>query len=256
VYDGKTGLKSLEGHFDSNFPSYDLSVPDMVRFERWQHDFDSLVAIDALSRLSTIRLPNDHTAGARVGSPTPRAMVAENDMALGKLIEHLSKSPVWKESAVFVLEDDAQNGPDHVDAHRSVAFVISPYVKRNTVISRMYSTASMLRTMELILGLPPMSQYDAAATPMWECFTSIADIRPYQYRPATYDIKEKNTQPSAIAKRSAEFNLAVMDAAPDLEFNEVIWKTIKGLNSTMPSPVRSSFIHSIEENEKDGDEKK
>ena len=254
VDDGKSGVKSLTGHIDWDFPSYDLSIPDMKRFERWQHDFDSLVAIDELPRLSTIRLPNDHTSGARVGSPTPRAMVAENDMALGKLIEHLSKSKVWKESAVFILEDDAQNGPDHVDAHRSVAFVISPYVKRNQVISRMYSTASMLRTMELILGLPPMSQYDAAAAPMWECFTPTVDLTPYQWKPATYDIKEKNTQHTAIAKRSSEFNLAVMDAAPDLEFNEVIWKTIKGLNSTMPSPVRSAFILHFEENEEEGEE--
>jgi phospholipase C len=254
IDEGKTNIKSLAGHFDQDYPSYDLSIPDMVRFERWQHDFDSLVSKDALPQLSTIRLPNDHTSGARVGAPTPRGMVAENDMALGKLIEHLSKSKVWKESAVFVLEDDAQNGPDHVDAHRSVAFVISPFVKRKQVISRMYSTASMLRTMELILGLPPMSQYDAAATPMWECFTAAADNTPYQWKPATYDIKEKNTQLTAIAKRSAEFNLAVMDAAPDLEFNEVIWKTIKGLNSTMPSPVRSAFILHFEENEEEGDE--
>jgi hypothetical protein len=254
VDDGKSGLKSLAGHFDPDFPSYDLSIPDMIRFERWKHDFDSLVAIDELPRLSTIRLPNDHTSGARVGSPTPRAMVAENDMALGKLIEHLSKSKVWKEAAVFVLEDDAQNGPDHVDAHRSVAFVISPYVKRNQVISSMYSTASMLRTIELILGLPPMSQYDAAATPMWECFTANADVTPYQWKSATYDLKEMNTQHTTIAKRSAEFNLSVMDAAPDLEFNEVIWKTIKGLNSTMPSPVRSAFILHFEEKEEESEE--
>jgi len=248
---GNTKVKSLIGHFDKDFPSYDLSIPDLNRFERWRHDFDSLIAIDALPRLSTIRLPNDHTAGARVGMPTPRAMVAENDMALGKMIEHLSKSKVWSESAVFILEDDAQNGPDHVDAHRSIAFVISPYAKRNQVVSRMYSTASMLRTMELILGLPPMSQYDAAATPMWECFSSTADLTPYQWKPATYDIREMNTQNSAIAKRSAEFNLAVMDAAPDLEFNEVIWKTIKGLNSAMPSPVRSAFILHFEEAEEE-----
>jgi hypothetical protein len=135
-----------------------------------------------------------------------------------------------------------------------VAFVVSPFVKRNQVISTMYSTASMLRTMELILGLPPMSQYDAAATPMWECFTSSADNSPYQWKPATYDIKEKNTQLTDIAKRSAGFNLAVMDAAPDLEFNEVIWKSIKGLNSNMPSPVRSAFILHFEENEEEGEE--
>ncbi len=242
VSNGKTGLKSLEGHFDADFPSYNLDISDMVRVERWKHDFDSLISIDAVPSFNTIRLPNDHTYGARLGKPTPRAMVAENDLALGSFIEHLSKSKIWKESAVFVLEDDAQNGPDHVDAHRSIAYVISPFVKKKSVVSRMYSTASMLRTIELILGLPPMSQYDAAATPMWECFTSTPELTGYMVKPATYNLKEMNKDNTAIARRSAEFNLAVMDAAPDLEFNEVIWKTVKGLNSTMPSPVRSAFV--------------
>jgi YVTN family beta-propeller protein len=242
VYSGKTGLKSLQNNFDADFPSYNLEIPDMVRFSKWKQDFDSLVQINALPRLSTIRFPNDHTSGAKAGMPTPRAMVAENDLAVGAFIEHLSKSKIWNESAVFILEDDAQNGPDHVDAHRSIAFVICPYVKRNAVVSRMYSTASMLRTIELILGLPPMSQYDAAATPMWECFTSTPNLTSYSARKATYNINEMNKASTAIAKRSAEFNLAVMDAAPDLEFNEIIWKTVKGLESKMPSPVRGAFI--------------
>jgi Phosphoesterase family len=176
-------------------------------------------------------------------------MVAENDQALGQLIEHISNSKIWKESAIFVLEDDAQNGPDHVDAHRSPAFVISPYARRDAVISRMYSTTSMLRTMELILGLPPMSQYDAAATPMWECFTSTPDVKAYTAIPAQYNIKEMNTKVSSISRKSAEFNLAVMDAAPDLEFSEVIWKAVKGLDSVMPAPVRSAFVKPMEEEE-------
>ena len=195
--------------------------------------------------MSIIRLPNDHTAGAKTGMPTPRAMVAENDLALGTLMEHLTKSKVWKESVVFVLEDDAQDGPDHVDAHRSIALVASPYVKRKTKVSRMYSTTSVLRTIELILGLPPMSQYDAGATPMWECFTSLPDVTAYQSRAATYNIKEMNKKLTTLAKRSAEFNLAEIDAAPDLEFNEVIWKTVKGLDSEMPTPVRSAFVKQL-----------
>ena len=242
IKDGKAQLKSLEGHYDHDFPQYDLKIPDMVRFQKWQEDFDSLLAKNALPWFSTIRLPNDHTAGARVGMPTPRAMVAENDLALGQMVAHISKSSIWKESAIFVLEDDAQNGPDHVDAHRSIALVISPYAKRNITVSEMYSTASMLRTMELILGLPPMSQYDAAATPMWKCFNSQADLSAFNALPVTYNINEMNKGKTAISEKSASFNLEVMDAAPDLEFSEVIWKAVKGLDAEMPAPVRSAFI--------------
>src|SRR5207248_10202536 len=113
-----------------------------------------------MPQLSIVRLPNDHTIGTKAGKPTPTAMVAENDLALGRLVEGISKSKFWKETAIFVVEDDAQNGSDHVDAHRTIAFVISPFTKRGYVDSTMYSTSSMLRTIELILGLEPMSQFD------------------------------------------------------------------------------------------------
>ena len=239
---GKTDLESLKDHFDADYTTYDLTVSDMYRLEKWQEDFDSLLAIDAVPQFSSIRLPNDHTAGARVGMPTPRAMVAENDLALGKMIEHISNSRIWGESAVFVLEDDAQNGPDHVDAHRSTAFIASPYAKRFTKVSTMYSTTSMLRTIELILGLPPMSQYDAASTPMWECFTANPDLSPFVSLDATYDIHEMNVDKNAISRLSDSFNLEEMDAAPDHLFSQVIWKAVKGLDSEMPAPVRAAFI--------------
>jgi len=239
---GFTRVESLLGHFDTDFPSYNLSVPDMRRFEKWKEDFDSLLAIDAVPQFNSIRLPNDHTAGALLGMPTPRAMVAENDLALGKLIEHISKSRIWGESAIFVLEDDAQNGPDHVDAHRSTAYLASPYVKRNAHVTTMYSTTAMLRTIELILGLPPMSQYDAASTPMWECFTATPDLTPFVAMEATYDIHEMNTEENEISRLTATFNLEVMDAAPDYLFSQVIWKAVKGLDSEMPAPVRAAFI--------------
>jgi YVTN family beta-propeller protein len=250
---GKAQIKSLEGHFDKDYPGYDLKIPDLYRFEKWKHDFDSLLSTNSVPQFSTIRLGNNHTAGALVGMPTPRAMVAENDQAVGKLIEHLSASKIWKESAVFILEDDAQNGPDHVDAHRSTAFVVSPYAKRNALISRMYSTASMLRTMELILGLPPMSQYDAAATPMWECFTAVPNEKPFKAIPPEYNFREMNVKVTSISKKSDEFNFAVMDAAPDLEFSEVIWKAVKGLESEMPAPVRSAFITPLKDSDEEQD---
>jgi len=249
---GKTDLESLKGHFDVDYTTYNLKVSDLYRFEKWQEDFDSLLAIDAIPQFSSIRLPNDHTAGARVGMPTPRAMVAENDLALGKMIEHISNSRIWGESAVFVLEDDAQNGPDHVDAHRSTAFIASPYAKRNAGVSTMYSTTSMLRTIELILGLPPMSQYDAASTPMWECFTASPDLTPFVALDATYDIHEMNIDRNAISRLSDSFNLEEMDAAPDHLFSQVIWKTVKGLDSEMPAPVRAAFVLQKSENELEG----
>ncbi len=160
-------------------PGFDLSVKDLKREAVWEHDFDSLLNINAVPRLNTVKISNDHTSGQHKGAISPIAAVGDNDLAIGRFVEHLSKSSIWKESVVFILEDDAQNGPDHVDAHRSPVFVIGPYVKHNIVIHEMYSTSGVLRTIELILGLPPMSQYDAAAMPLYECFTGKPDLSPY-----------------------------------------------------------------------------
>jgi YVTN family beta-propeller protein len=252
VHDGKGPiLPSIVGHFCPGFPDFDLTIQDVYREKVWEHDFDSLVAADALPTFSTLRFPNDHTSGMRKGVYTPYAAVADNDLAVGRFIEHLSHSPIWKESAVFILEDDAQNGPDHVDAHRSPAYLISPYVKRNFVDHTMYSTSGMLRTIELILGLPPMSQYDAAAMPMFRCFTSVPDTTAYVALPANVNIEERNTAWNKLAKESAKFNLAKEDAIPDIPFNEVIWKSIKGENSMMPTPRHSAFLKLVSTDDDD-----
>ncbi|MCB0630272.1 MAG: bifunctional YncE family protein/alkaline phosphatase family protein [Lewinella sp.] len=244
-------LKSLEGHAAARFPGYDLMIKDTLRFNRWRADFDSLLAINAVPQFNTVRFGNDHTAGARVGRRTPAAMVADNDLALGLFVEHLSKSPIWPETAIFVLEDDAQNGPDHVDAHRSVLLVASPYTKRKQVISTMYSTASVLRTMELILGLPPMSQYDAAATPLYACFQSEPDLTPYTHAPNRVDLDELNTENGRLSDLSWKLNLDREDQAPDLLFSEIIWKTMRGEGSTMPAPRRGAFIRVGEDEDED-----
>ncbi len=238
----KTNLKSLEGHFCIGYPAFDLAIQDIHRQQLWAQDFDSLVAAGALPHFNTIRLGNDHTSGMRKGAYTPFAAVADNDLAVGRLIEHISHSPVWKESAIFILEDDAQNGSDHVDAHRSPVYVISPYTKRKTPVHNMYATAGVLRTMELILGLPPMSQYDAAATPLWECFTPTPDLRPYTAREANVSLEERNTAWNESARRSAAFDLEHEDRAPDLDLNEVVWKAIHGEQAVMPAPRRSAFV--------------
>jgi hypothetical protein len=176
--------------------------------------------------------------------------VADNDLAVGLFIEYLSKSPIWKESVVFIVEDDAQNGADHVDAHRSTAYIAGGMIKRNCVDHTMYSTTSMLRTIELILGLPPMSQYDAAATPMWRCFTNTPDLTPFRVRPLNIDLHEKNTVFNEWQRRSEVFDLSREDAAPDVEFNIVLWHAVKG-SVPFPGPRRAAFLKTVEEEEEE-----
>ncbi len=253
VDDGKANIKALEGHFCAASPGFDLSISDVKRAQIWAHDFDSLLNINAVPHFNSIRLGNDHTAGQRKGALSPIACVADNDQGIGQVIDHLSKSAIWKESVVFILEDDAQNGPDHIDAHRSPVFVAGPYVKRNAAIHDMYSTSGVLRTIELILGLPPMSQYDAAALPLYNCFTSKPNLTPYVVKPAQVDLKQRNIAVNESSRRSGLFNLAKEDKVPDLELNEVIWKYVKGENSVMPAPKRSAFVI-LEKKKKDADD--
>jgi len=239
---GKPTVAALEGHFDPLFRGYDLEYPDVKRAERFLSEVKRFEAEGEMPQLQIVRLPNDHTAGTRIGKPTPTAMVAENDLALGLLVEGISKSKFWPETAIFVIEDDAQNGPDHVDAHRVVALVISPYTKRNHVDSTLYSTTSMLRTMELILGLKPMSQFDAAARPMFDSFTAKPTLAPYAHVVPKYDLNTKNTAAAWGVKLSDSFDLTKEDQADDLLFNEVIWRSVRGANSKMPAPVRAAFF--------------
>jgi len=161
---------------------------------------------------------------------------------VGEFIEYLSKSPIWKETVVFILEDDAQNGPDHVDAHRSPVYVAGGLVKHHYVDHTMYSTTSVLRTIELILGLSPMSQYDAAATPMWRCFSNEADLSAFHALPANIDLGETNVAWNEMAKESARIDLAREDRVPDALFNEILWKGIKGMDAKLPAPSRAAFV--------------
>ncbi len=233
----------LEDHFCTYFPSYNMSIQDTLRFNRWRRDFDSLLAINAVPQFNSVRFGNDHTEGSRMGRPTPFAHVADNDWAVGMFIEHISNSPIWKETAIFIVEDDAQNGPDHVDAHRTTAYLASPYVKRGFVDHTMYSTTSMLRTMELILGLPPMSQYDAAATPMFHSFTATPNATPFKSIASNIDLNERNTANTASARLSETFDFSKEDLIPDLIFSQVIWKAVRGEDAEMPAPRRSAFLN-------------
>ncbi|TQS27097.1 bifunctional YncE family protein/alkaline phosphatase family protein [Microbispora sp. KK1-11] len=239
----------LDAHTDHAFTGFALGCPDgpgsfepraaicgpTDRFTEWKREFDRYVADGGLPAVEFVRLPNDHTAGTRAGSPTPRAYVGDNDWALGKLVESVSHSRYWKSTAVFVTEDDSQNGPDHVDAHRTVALVISPYTQTGRVDSTFYSTASMLRTIELFAGLRPLTQFDAYATPMTGSFTNKPAFTPYKaIRPGT--MAEVNGADAPMAAQSAEQSLGKEDQIDEQVFNQAIWKSVKGDASIMPAP--------------------
>jgi len=237
-------LPVLKDHFCRTFTSWNQRVMDTTRFRQWKHDFDSLLIINKLPQFNSVRFINDHTEGTRIGRPTPFAAVADNDLAVGLFVEYLSKSPIWNQCAVFVVEDDAQNGPDHVDAHRTTAYVAGGMVRNSFVDHTPYSTSSMVRTIELILGLPPMSQYDAAATPMWRCFTETANHTPFNAHPANIDLKEKNVAVTQWSRKSEKMDFSVEDRAPEQVLNKVLWVAVNGENIAMPAPVHAAFVAS------------
>jgi phospholipase C len=235
-YPVQTRLANLQGHVAPDYPPYDLRVTDVERAAEFIRDFEELVAGDSVPQLNIIRLPNDHTAGTRPGYPTPLSMMADNDLALGRIVEAISRSPIWDETAIFVVEDDSQNGPDHIDSHRTIALVASPYAKRGFVDHTMYDTVSMLKTMELILGLAPLSQYDAAAIPMVLAFQDEADTTPFTALPNRFPLDSLNAPDAFGAELSMRMNLEELDAAPEELLNEIIWKSVKGPASEMPRP--------------------
>jgi hypothetical protein len=181
-------------------------------------------------------MPNDHNAGTTPGMPTPRAYTADDDLQLGRLVDAVSHSPYWKSTAIFVTEDDAQNGPDHVDAHRTISQVISPYTQTGRVDSSLYSTVSMLRTMEDILGVKPLTQFDAFATPMTASFTDKANATTYTAVKPSQAGNILNGPNAPMAAQSAAQDLQKEDQINMQVFNEAIWKSVKGVNSTMPAP--------------------
>src|SRR6185436_6906338 len=176
-----------------------------------------------LPRFTIMSLGEDHTRGTTAGANTPNACVASNDLAVGQIGEAASKSKFWNEMAIFIIEDDAQTGPDHVDAHRTVGLVISPYCKRSFVDSTLYTTASMIRTMELILGLPPLTQYDAGATPMFNCFQKLPQNREFTLITPEVNLNATNSWKSPFARLSRKMDFREYDRAPEDELNRILW---------------------------------
>ncbi len=243
----RANVKALEDHFAPNYPGWNLSIKDQARADEWLKEFREYEKNGGLPRFQIVRMGNDHTSYMKPGVPTPKAMVADNDYAVGRLVDAVSHSAYWRDTAIFIVEDDAQNGPDHVDAHRTEALVISSYTKRGYTDSTMYSTSSMLRTMELILGLRPMSQYDAGAAPMFNSFTARADLAAFSALEPRVDLNELNPGDSRDAKASLAANLDEADFVPDVEFNEILWRAMKGDKIPMPPPIRSAFVRPIED---------
>jgi YVTN family beta-propeller protein len=237
------GAEGLRGHVAEDYPN-GLEVRDSEKIGAFLRDlgqyeanYDSPDPNKRLPNYIVMSMPEDHTQGARTGAYTPRAMVADNDFAIGMLVDAVSGTRYWSTTAIFIIEDDAQDGADHVDARRTVGLVISPFVKRSIVDSTLYSTSSMVRTMELLLGLPPMSQYDAAAMPMYAAFGTDPQISQFHVIKPKIDVNAKNEKGAFGAAESNQMDFSKPDLAPMHALNEIVWKSVKGANSEMPAPV-------------------
>ncbi|MCX7603075.1 MAG: hypothetical protein N2036_03280 [Bryobacteraceae bacterium] len=228
---------SLAQHTNMDFRGFDMDYPDVERVKVFLRDLAEFERRGEMPRFMTIRLGNDHTSGVTPGRIAPKSAVADNDYALGLLVEAVSKTRFWPATAIFVLEDDAQNGSDHVDSHRAPAFVLSPYTRGRGIDSTMYNTVSMLRTMEHILGLRPMTIHDATARPMWNAFHAKPDPRPYTAEKPRIPLDERNPAASPLAARSAKLDLSEADRIDDDEMNEILWRALRG--GDPPPPVRS-----------------
>ena len=235
-------VESLKPYVPTDYVGWSMEVPDQYRADFFIRELKQFEEKGEFPNLIFICLPNDHTNGTSKGSPTPAAYLADNDLAFGRIVEAISHSKFWKETAIFAIEDDPQAGWDHVSGYRTTAYCISPYTKRGEVISTQYNTTSIIRTIEQILGLPPMNQFDASATPMSDCFTEKADFTPYKALPANVPLDQMNTPIELIkdallrsnALKSASLNFREVDKAPEDVLNRILWHAMKG--SAAPYP--------------------
>jgi YVTN family beta-propeller protein len=234
-------VAKLKPYTHPTYPGFVLSIPDVYRAKKFIEELKAFEAKGELPDFIYLYLPTDHTSGTRPGQPTPRAMVADNDLALGMCVEAVSKSEFWKDTCFFVVEDDPQNGFDHVDAHRTVALVISPYTKRKFVDSTCYNQTGMVKTIELVLGLPPMNQLDLSATAMRNCFTATPDLTPYTAVPNQIKLDEMNPPMKKLtgaalywAQKSLELDLDEADAADEDTFNRILWHATRGYDARYP----------------------
>jgi YVTN family beta-propeller protein len=230
----KASKAELAPDTSRTYPSYDMKIPDQKRADAWIDEFNEYVRTRTLPALEIMHLPNDHTAGGRAGLCTPRACMADNDLALGRIVAALSNSPYWRDTIMFVLEDDAQDGADHVDSHRSVLLVISAYNGAG-VRHRFLNTTDVVATIERILKLTPMSQFDKYGRPLDDIFNDKPDLTPYAAITPAVSLDEKNPEKSPAATKSSSIDLSAPDRVNDAEFNQILWEMLKG---PAPMPAR------------------
>jgi YVTN family beta-propeller protein len=243
VYSCEPDIEALRPYIVTNTIGWDLDVPDMWRAAQFIKDLKRFEAADNLPNLVILWLPNDHTSATRFGSPTPAAQVADNDLAVGQVVDAVSHSRFWTNTCIFAVEDDPQDGWDHVSGYRTTAYVVSAYTKRGAVMNTQYNQTSLLRTMELMLGLPPMNQMDATATPMFDCFTNTPDFTPFTAVTNQVPLDQMNPNPKEIsdlrlrkdAYVSARLPLKKEDQCPEDVFNHILWRAAKGSQTPYPA---------------------
>ena len=270
--DNNPTKKALQKMTNTNFRRYDLEYADSdawvkfnspwprqrktfgkfnspSRFSEWNREFQEFVKKGEMPKFQMVRFGNDHTSGTAKGQPSPQAMVADNDYAVGQMVEAVSNSPFWKNTVICILEDDAQAGYDHVDSHRSTAYVISPWIRRGTVDHKFYNTDSMLRTMELVLGMPPMCQYDAVASPIAVFGSRMDNAEPFKaIMPKREIITQVNGATAYRAKDSEGISLYTEESAVDEDLNDILWGSVKGAKTKRPA-VKRGFLSEIEDND-------
>lgn len=238
----KIGIENLRRYSCREYPGWNMKIPDVLRVDVFLKELKEYEAKGGFPNFMIVYLPQDHTSGTSPGWPTPRAHVADNDLALGRLVEGISKSRFWPKTCIFAIEDDPQNGFDHVDGHRSVCLVVSPYTKRGALVSNFYNQTSVLHTMQRILGLPPMNQMDAMAPVMTACFTEKPDFRTYNALPSRVPLDEMNKKMAQLnskerhwAKKSLEQNFDIIDGPDDNTLNRILWHWAKGVDTPYPA---------------------
>lgn len=259
IFESSPSIESIKPFSPTKYVGWEMSVPDQYRADFILDELKEFEAKGEFPNLVIVCLPNDHGSGTSRGCPTPAACVADNDLAFGRIAHALSHSKFWKEMAIFAIEDDPQAGWDHVSGYRTTAYVLSPYAKRGELVSTQYNTTSLIRTMEQILGMKPMNQFDASATPMFDCFTDDANFKPFESLPTNIPIDTMNPDPASIrdpilkqdALVSATLNFAEIDKAPEDVLNRIIWRSVKGSKVPYPEWAITPYEEDEEEEERE-----